>query len=810
MTISYNWLLEYLPVRVEPERLHKIFNSIGLEVEGMEPYEEVRGGMLGLVIGEVLEVAKHPNADKLSLTKVDIGAATPLSIVCGAPNVAVGQKVVVAPVGSTIHPIKGDSITMKLAKIRGEESQGMICAEDEVGLGSSHAGIMVLPSGLKPGTPAADHFKPYSDIVFEIGLTPNRSDAMSHLGVARDVCAYLNHHDKKDFSVKSPFAAAFKADNNDMPFEVVVESPAACPRYTGVAIAGVKPGPSPVWMQQRLKAIGVRPINNIVDITNYILHETGQPLHAFDADQVKGHKIIVKQQPAGTPFVTLDEKERKLHAEDLMICNGDGEGMCIAGVFGGLHSGVSDATRNVFLESAWFAPAGIRRTSFRHNLRTDAAMRFEKGVDVGSTADVLKHAALMVRDLCGGTIASNIVDVHAGAMPRTSITVKYHYLRKISGKNYHPDTVKKILTALGFTLEKETIDAFTVTVPTHKTDVSLPADIAEEVMRIDGFDNIDIPQAILIAPAVETLGKKFALQEKIAAMLAGEGFQEILNNSITNSAFYSGVELEHTVKMMNNLSAELNVLRPSMLEPGLGTVSHNLNRKNQDLLFFEFGKTYSTSGTGQFGEEEHLALFATGARRSASWRGKAAQADIFYIKGIIANLLRQSGLEGVTLTTIEDHKLAAALEGRTVDGTPIFRVGTVDRALLDRFDIKQDVIFADLFWDIWVKENSAAAIRFREIPRFPAVTRDLAFVVDKDLPYEGIEKAALGLKLDRLKKVSLFDVFESERLGAGKRSMAMSFVFQDEEKTLTDAEIDRMMQKIIITFEKDLQAQIRR
>jgi len=809
MTISYNWLLDYLPVRVEPERLNKILNSIGLEVEAMEAYEEVKGGLRGLVIGEVLQVEKHPNADKLSLTRVNIGAAEPLSIVCGAPNVAAGQKVVVAPVGATIHPTKGEPITMKVAKIRGAESHGMICAEDEIGLGDSHAGIMILPADCQVGTPAAEHFKPYSDIVFEIGLTPNRSDAMSHLGVARDVCAYLNHHDKKDHAVKLPYVNAFKPDNTDLPFTVELVSPEACPRYAGVSITGVKPGPSPLWLQHRLKAIGSRPINNIVDITNYILHETGQPLHAFDADQVKGRRIIVQQLPTGTPFVTLDEKSRKLDAGDLMICNGEGEGMCIAGVFGGLHSGVGPDTTRVFLESAWFSPAGIRKTSFRHNLRTDAATRFEKGVDIGSTVDVLKRAALMIREICGGTIASEIVDVYPTPRKKTQVTVKYHYLKKVSGKNYHPDTVKRILEALGFALEKETIDAFTVSVPLHKTDVSLPADIAEEIMRIDGFDNIDIPSAILIAPAVETKGQKFALQEKIATALAGQGFQEILNNSITNSAFYGEQESATLVRMMNNLSAELNVLRPSMLEPGLGAVSHNLNRKNQDLLFFEFGKTYATAGAGSYAEAEHLALFATGRRHDASWKGKAGEADLFYLKGVVDSLLQYAGISGAVLASVEDPKLQPCLEGR-VNGRALFRLGSVRRNLLDRFDIRQELSYADLFWEAWVEENGARNIRFREIPRFPAVTRDLAFVVDKSLPYAGIEKAALDLKLDKLKKVSLFDVFENERIGAGKRSMAMSFVFQDEEKTLTDGEIDGMMQKIIFTFEKDLQAQIRR
>ncbi|MBC7424582.1 MAG: phenylalanine--tRNA ligase subunit beta, partial [Ferruginibacter sp.] len=503
MTISYNWLSEYLPEKIEPEKLSKILTSIGLEVETLEKYEETKGGLDGLVIGEVLECAKHPDADKLSLTKVDIGTGEPLQIVCGAPNVAVGQKVIVATVGATIYPFSGEPMTMKKARIRGSESFGMICAEDEIGLSSNHAGILVLPADTKVGMPAAAYFGTYNDYIFEIGLTPNRMDAMSHLGVAKDVCAYLSHHNKKETHVKSPFKNTFKADNQNLPIEVTIENEVACERYAGVSIQGVTIAESPKWLQQKLKSIGLRPINNIVDITNFILHETGQPLHAFDADMITGKKIIVKSLPEGSPFLTLDDKERKLSAEDLIICNA-AEGMCIAGVYGGAKSGVTAASKNIFLESAWFNPISIRKTSFRHGLRTDAATRFEKGVDISNTVNVLKRAAVMIKEIAGGEISSDIVDIYPEPKKKTEVAIKYHYLKKLSGKNYHGDTIKNILTGLGFEIIKEGQDDLRVAVPFSKPDISIPADLVEEIMRIDGLDNVEIPAIISIAPAVET------------------------------------------------------------------------------------------------------------------------------------------------------------------------------------------------------------------------------------------------------------------------------------------------------------------
>jgi phenylalanyl-tRNA synthetase beta chain len=808
MTISYKWLGEYLPVEVEPERLSRILTSIGLEVESMHHYEEARGGLKGLVIGEVLSTEKHPNADKLSLTKVDIGNGDPLQIVCGAPNVAAGQKVVVATVGTTIYPVSGEALTMKVAKIRNVESYGMICAEDEIGLGTSHNGIMVLPAKLKVGTPAADYFQPYEDWIYEIGLTPNRMDAMSHWGVARDVCAWLTLHDKRDTKPKFPYPNSFKPDSNTAPVSVEIQNKTACQRFSGVSISNITIGESPRWLKLRLKAIGIRPINNIVDITNYIQHETGQPLHAYDSAAIKGNKIVVRNLPEGTLFVTLDEKERKLSVEDLMVCN-ESEGMCIAGVFGGLHSGVTDTTKNIFLESAWFDPITIRKTSFRHGLRTDAASRFEKGTDISNTVIVLKRAALMIKELAGGEISSNVVDVYPDPLPKVQVAIKYHFIKKLSGKIYHSDNIKNILVSLGFEIIKEGIDELLVAVPYHKPDVSLPADIVEEILRIDGLDNIPIPEAITITPSVEENYATEAWREKISGYMVGLGFNEILTNSITNSAYFTQAELANAVSMLNNLSAELNIMRPSMLETGLEVIAHNLNRRNNDLKLFEFGKTYSSDGIGKYHEPEHLCLYLTGKYLEDSWRRKAEPADLFVLKGIITRLIQLPGITLDTLEILEDPKFSDGILGK-INGRILLRAGEVNRKILDRFDIKQPVFFADFDWDYLSQLAISQKPEFREIPRFPAVQRDLALVVPRQLPYADVEKSIFKIRLNKLRQIKLFDIFESEKLGTGKKSLAVNFTFLDEEKTLTDKEIDGWMNTIMSTLEKDLQAEIRK
>ena len=808
MTISYKWLSEYLPVTVEPERLAKILTSIGLEVESFEKYEEVKGGLKGLIIGEVLSTEKHPNADKLTLTKVSIGNGEPLQIICGAPNVAAGQKVVVAKVGTTIYPINNEPVTMKVAKIRNVESQGMICAEDEVGLGTSHAGIMVLNEEAKVGSPAVEYFQPYEDWVFELGITPNRMDAMSHWGVARDVCSYLSHHDKKDSRPKLPTSNGFKIDKKSLAISVTIENEKACQRYSGVSIANVTVKESPLWLQQKLKAIGVRPINNIVDITNFIQHETGQPLHAFDADELNGNKIIVKNLPEGTVFVTLDEKERKLSSEDLMICDAEG-GVCIAGVFGGLHSGVTDKTKNIFLESAWFNPVDIRKTSFRHGLRTDAATRFEKNIDISNTVTVLKRAALMIKDLGGGQIASDIVDVYPDPVNKTEVSLKYHYLKKLSGKNYHPDTIKNILTSLGFDIAKEGIDEIRVVVPYSKPDITLPADIVEEILRIDGLDNISIPTAITITPSVEENYLGHTLKEKVANYLVGLGFNEMMTNSITNSAYFTEEERHPMVKMLNSLSAELNILRPSLLETSLEVVARNLNHRNNELKLFEFGKGYFTSGPGRYHELEQACMVTSGDVNAQTWKNKAVITDFFHIKGVVSAVLqllgiRPDSIESLAVPKLQDH-IVYKSNGELVAGA-----GEVNQKVLAQFGIKQPVFFAAINWEIVLKMALKQTLAIKELPRFPMVLRDISMVVPKQLAYAEVENSVNKLKLAKLQEVKLFDIFESEKLGADKKSIAVSFTFLDEEKTLTDKEIEGWMEKIMNALKNDLNAEIRK
>lgn len=808
MTISYKWLSEYLPVTVDPERLSRILTSIGLEVESMTNYEEVKGGLKGLVIGEVLSTEKHPNADKLTLTKVNVGGAEPLQIVCGAPNVAAGQKVVVATVGTTIFPSTGDPLTMKVAKIRSVESFGMICAEDEIGLGASHAGILVLPADTPVGKLAVDYFQPYNDIIYEIGLTPNRMDAMSHWGVARDVCAYLNHHDKKDSKPKLPNGNGFKVDNTSLNIDVKVENATACPRYSGVSIANVIIGTSPKWLQEKLKAIGLRPINNIVDITNYIQHETGQPLHAFDADKIAGKKIVIKNLPEGTPFVTLDEKERKLSAEDLMICDAK-EGMCIAGVFGGIHSGVTENTTNIFLESAFFDGITLRKTSFRHGLRTDAASRFEKGTDISATVNVLKRATRMIKEICGGLIASEIVDIYPNPKPKTEVAIKYHFLKRLSGKNYHPDAVKNILNSLGFETLKEGIDELRVAVPYHKPDISLPADLVEEVLRIDGLDNVQIPEAITITPSIEENYGKEIYREKVANYLVGQGFNEMMTNSIVNAAWFSEEELQSMVKMMNSLSAELNILRNSLFETSLQVVAHNLNHKNNSLRLFEFGKAYSTAGPGEYTEEEKLCIAITGNKNEDSWKQKSSSADFYFLKGAVEAILKSLGVNTSSVEALAFPKLDNHILYK-LNGQVIASAGEVKKNVLDKFGIKQPVFFASINWavvaELATKQNNA----IKELPKYPSVQRDLAMIVSKDLAWEQVQQTVQKINLNKLKDIKLFDIFESEKLGATKKSVAVNFTFLDDEKTLTDKEIDGWMNKIMTSLETDLQAEIRK
>lgn len=807
MTISYNWLSEYLPAKIEPERLSKILTSIGLEVESLEKYESIKGGLKGLITAEIVECEKHPDADKLKITKVNTGKEL-LQVVCGAPNAAAGQKVILAMPGTTIYPSEGEPITLKKAKIRGVESNGMICAEDEIGTGTGHDGILVLPEDTVIGQPAASLFKVYEDHIFEIGLTPNRMDAMSHLGVAKDVCAWLSHHDKKGTSAVLPYKNGFKTNGQPAPVTVKVENTKDCPRYAGISISGITVADSPEWLRRRLQAIGIKSISNIVDITNFILHETGQPLHAFDADKITGNTVIVKNLPEGTPFTTLDDKERKLSANDLMICNAE-KPMCIAGVYGGIESGVTAGTKNIFLESAWFHPQSIRKTSLHHGLRTDAATRFEKGVDISNTVTVLKRAAELIVEICGGSINGELVDVYPAPANPVSVGLKYHYLKKLSGKNYHGDAVKNILTSLGFEMIKEGQDELWMNVPFSKPDISIPADIVEEIMRIDGLDNIEIPATISIAPSNETISESTTLREKLANQLTGLGFNEIFTNSITNSAYYKEEVLGTAVKMLNNLSVELDILRPSMLHTGLEVIAHNIHRKNSDLLLFENGKTYSNNGEAGYEEKKHLSLYISGDTASVAWNKKAEKADYYFVKGICERILAVAGISNAVFeqADVADMEMVAAIK---VKNKTIGLLGSVADPVLKIFGIKQPVFFADIFWEELLETRKTKGFAYTEVSKYPAVQRDLALLLDKEITYAQIRKAVSGLNIAQLQTIKLFDIFESDKLGANRKSMAVNFTFMDSSKTLTDKEIDEMMGKIIAACEKQLAAEIRK
>lgn len=801
MIVSYQWLSAYLPEPVPVNELSKILTSIGLEVEAVEAAESIKGGLEGLIIGEVLTCAKHPNADKLSVTTVNLGGDAPVQIVCGAPNVAAGQKVVVAPVGAMVHPTDGEAFQIKKAKIRGEESQGMICAEDEIGLGKSHEGIMILPADAVVGTLAKEYFNiPQTDFAIHIGLTPNRSDANSHIGVARDVCAYLTHHKGKRYSVVMP-AIDTHAKGPQL-VKVNIAEPAACPRYAGISLKNVKVGPSPEWLKEKLQTIEVRSINNIVDITNYVLHEYGQPLHAFDADKITGSEINVRFLAEGTVFKGLDDKERKLRAEDLMICDANAP-LAIGGVFGGLTSGISDATTNVFLESAYFAPKHIRRTSLHHALRTDAATHFEKGVDINNVLPALKRAAAMIVELAGGEIASGITDVYPTPLEATNVAVTYDYIQKLSGKAYSKEAIKEILLASGFVITHETEEGLTLQVPSNKTDVSQPADIVEEILRIDGLDNIQIPDRLNITLTKALSGDR-DVRNRTAELLCGMGLQEIVTNSIVNSKYYP--ERTDIVKMINSLSSELDVMRPSLLEGGLEVIQYNCNRKSQDLGLFEYGNIYTQQGD-KYIQESMLGIWVTGNVATGQWNQKAERADIFYLKGLLNNLMSYSGIKNITQAYADnngDNEIVWKWKNQT-----LCTAKQVSAKRLGEFDVKQEVFFAAINWDVWMKALAAVKIGYKEVPKYPAVLRDLSIVLDNSVSYKDVKDATEQLKLDALQSFGLFDIFESEKLGKGKKSYALSYTFQLQDRTLTDTEIEQLMKQLVDTYKNKLSAQIR-
>ena len=815
MKISYNWLVEYLPIDEftlkitgDPQKISEILTSVGLEVESLERHEQVKNGLEGLFTARVITCEPHPNADKLKITTVDNGKGEILQIVCGAPNVKAGQNVILAPVGATLYPLKGEPFSIKNAKIRGVESNGMLCAEDEIGLGASHEGIMILDENTLPGTPLNDYFKLYADWIFEIGLTPNRMDAMSHLGVAKDVCAYLSHHLKRPAKVISPLKNHFKPDNRSRQLEVEIKDPKECERYAGVSISGIKVAKSPDWLQNKLKAIGLRPVNNIVDITNFILHETGQPLHAFDLDKIKGNKIKVETLAEGTPFITLDEKERKLRAEDIMICDAEDTPLCIAGVFGGLHSGVTESTTNIFLESAVFNASSTRKSMLAHNLRTEAAVRFEKGINIDNTVEVLKRAAMMIKEIAGGTISSDIIDVYPVTRPKKEVTLSNFYLKKISGKKFHPDTVKDILTSLNYVIVREGIDNIQVEVPYSNPDISLPADIIEEIMRIDGLDNIEIPSSINITPSTDSGLVAAAQKSKIADWLVGNGFHEIFTNSITNSKYFSNETLDTSVAIINSLSEDLNVMRPSMLPTGLECISYNLNRKNNDLLFFEFGKTY-LHRNNSYSESQKLAIYITGNVEMKTWNSPSRPSGIYFAKGVSEKILLLAGISNYKFEQKEENEDLEEGLAVTSKGKSLLTMGIVKKSQLEKFSIKQPVYYIDIDWDNLLDLSSKKEITFEPISKYPHVERDLSLLVNKNIPFGEIEELVKSLHIKKMQSIRLFDVFENEKLGPDKKSLAISFTFLDTQKTMTDEEVEKMMSKIITALQAKFDAVIR-
>jgi phenylalanyl-tRNA synthetase beta chain len=806
MKISYNWLNDYLPEKIEPKKLSEILTSIGLEVESLGPFGNFKGSLKGLVVGEVISCEQHPNADKLKLTKVDINSGDLLQIVCGAPNVAAGQKVIVAPVGTTIFPLNGEAITMKVAKIRGVESFGMICAEDEIGLSNDHKGIFILPDDTEKGKAVAELFDVYSDWIYEIGLTPNRTDAMSHIGVAKDVCAWLSFHQNKIVTPVVPFKNEPETTAGVNEFAVIIENTKDCRRYSAIVINDVEVDSSPAWLQNYLKAIGQRPINNIVDITNFVLHETGQPLHAFDADALTSKKVIIKNLPEGTVFRTLDEVDRKLSSADLMICNND-EPVCIAGVFGGIKSGVTGQTKNIFLESAWFDPSSIRTTSLKHGLRTEAAVRFEKGVDISGTVQSLIRAARLITEIAGGRIGDEVIDAYPSPFEKKQVSLKYSYLKKLSGKEYAQTDVKNILTALEFDILEEDDNAIKVAVPFSKADVTMAADIVEEIIRIDGINNIAIPSTITITPSIEEDILPEQLKEKLSQMLTGLGFNEIITNSITWSKNYNENSLSGSVKLLNNLSAELDILRPSMLETGLEILAYNINRKNTNLRFFELGKVYRYEDN-RYNETEKFCFWITEKKQNAGWKRQNTEADFFTAKGIVTALLENINIQN---TVFDEAQSSANGVYQTIqkNKNELGKIFQVNNAILQKFGIKQPVIYLELDVQAVLNASQEKEILYKEIPQFPIVERDLSLVMDKKIKYGNVIFALEQVRLKFLQDFNLFDIYEGGTIGSDKKSFAINFRFISTERTLTDAEVETEMKAIANKLVMDFNAEIR-
>jgi phenylalanyl-tRNA synthetase beta chain len=808
MKISYNWLKQFLKTDWEVSKTGELLTDLGLEVEGIETKESIKGSLQGVVVAEVLTCIQHPNADRLKVTTVDLGNAGVVQIVCGAPNVAAGQKVPVATIGTTLYDDKGEGFKIKKGKIRGEESFGMICAEEELGLGKGHEGILVLDQSLKVGTPAAEVFNIEIDQVFEIGLTPNRSDAMSHFGVARDLRAGFI---QKEINLEliSPSVSDFHVDERVLRFDIEVENKELVPRYCGISITDVTIKDSPEWMQTRLKSIGIAPKNNIVDITNYVLHELGQPLHAFDAQKIKGNKIIVKTLKEGTKFTSLDEVERELSSEDIMICDADSNPLCFGGVFGGIKSGVSEHTCSIFLEAAYFNPVSIRKTAKRHGLNTDASFRFERGIDINMTEYALKRAALLIVKYADGKLSSDVSDFYPEKIEDFQVFFSYESAYRLIGQEIPKDTIKNILASLEIRINSETEGGLGLTIPSYRTDVQREADIIEEILRVYGYNNIEFSHKLNTSISFDT-NKETKIENIVANQLSNLGFNETMANSLTKPSYTDlseNINEDANVSMLNPLSNDLKVMRQSLLFSGLESVSYNINRKNSALQFYEFGKTYHKY-PDKYQEDKHLTLFVTGKRAKESWNTSSKTSDFFYIKGIITTVLSRLGIDNLKNTPSKQDLFA---EGITLSlgKMKLVDFGVVKQSILKEFGIKQEVLFADFNWDTILKVVGNKKVKVSGIAKYPAVKRDLALLLDVKTEFKEIYNLAFQSEKNLLKDVDLFDVYEGDKLPEGKKSYAVSFVLQDETKTLEDKQIDKIMQKLQQTFEKNLEAVLR-
>jgi len=799
MKISYKWLQQFIKTSKTPEELSLILTNIGLEVESLDKVQTVPGGLEGLVIGFVKDCQQHPNADRLKVTRVDIGTGEDIQIVCGANNVAAGQKVVVAPVNTTVYPTTGEPFKINKSKIRGEVSEGMICAEDEIGLGHDHDGIMELNVDAKIGSLAKDYFNLQDDFVFEIGLTPNRADAASHLGVARDLAAYLK------IPVIMPDLSGFKVQNQDLNIQVVVEDTEASPRYTSLTISGISVKESPGWLKDRLNAIGVRPINNVVDVTNFVLHELGQPLHAFDADAITGNKVLVKKLADGKLFRTLDDVERKLSADDLMICNAE-EPMCIAGVFGGLSSGVKQSTSNVFLESAWFNPVSVRKTSKRHGLKTDASFRFERGTDPDMTVTAIKRAAILIQELAGGQISSEISDSYPIRANPFPVDISFKNVSRLIGKIIFADEIRDTLSGLGIKITSEDSDGMKLEVPAYKVDVTREVDIIEEVLRIHGYDNVEIPTQIRASLNTTVKPDKEVLQNQIAELLSANGFFEILSNSLTKLSY--SAEPERAVKILNPLSNDLDVMRQSLLFSGLEAIAYNQNRRNSDLKFYEFGKVYNLDQEN-YKENQRFSIFLTGSKNSEGWNSKSGKADFYNLKSAVDLIINKLNIKGISTSETTNTHFSSGISYRKGEKI-IVEFGVVSKKSSNKLDISAEVFFADFDWDQIMRSVRNNKISYAEVSKFPSVRRDLSMLLSKEISFEQLKQIAYKTEKGLLKEVNVFDVYVGDKLPEGKKSYALSFLLQDDEKTLTDKQIDAIMQKLILNFEKQVGAEIRK